>query len=420
VTSGADNLFSRLGIQEGDTVTIVVDEVTDPRVGEILFSKAVELGADADLSRVRGRHTNGENLPPQVVAALRASDIAILATTTWSASHSAGVIAAIEGGVRVLSMPGVTVDMFNNGAMTADYDEVERLTVIWGEQFARGRRIRITTAKGTDLTAELGGLARTPFLDTGSMGPAGGLANMPGGEVAFAPIEGTTEGVVIADVMLSTTPGNLESEVRIDLARGRVIDVSGGPAAQEFVAELDRHGESSRVVAEIAVGTNASARLVGVVLEDEKLLGTAHVGFGHSVGIGGLNASTIHADAIMADATVSIDGIEIIRNGQVTPEGQLREALAAFNGRGGAYRPTGLPSRSVDGRLEAPWIDSSGLERWARVGDDESAALVDGWTDRPLEAQNGTLEARKLQLLARYGLVERVVPEAPAPKEPAR
>ncbi len=411
MTSGADNLFSRLGIQEGDTVTIVVDDVTDPRVGEILFSTAVELGADADLSRVRGRRTNGENLPPQVVAALRASDIAILATTTWSASHSAGVIAAIEGGVRVLSMPGVTHEMFSNGAMTADYDEVERLTVIWGELFARGRRIRVTTAKGTDLTAELGGLERTPFLDTGSMSPAGGLANMPGGEVAFAPIEGTTEGVVIADIMLSTTPGNLTSEVRIDIAHGRVADVAGGPAARDFIAELERHGESSRVVAEIAVGTNAAARLVGVVLEDEKQLGTAHVGFGHSVGIGGRNASTIHADAIVAAATVSIDGIEIIRDGAVTPEGQLREALADFNGRGGSYRATGLPSRSVEGYLEAPWADSTGFERWARVGSDESARIVDGWSERPLVAENGTAEARQLQLLARYGLVERVAPD---------
>lgn len=406
MTRGADNLFSRLDIQQGDTISIVVDEGTDPRVGEILFDTAVQLGADADLSRVRGRHTNGDNLPPQVVAAIRASDIAILATTMWSASHSAGVITAIDSGVRVLSMPGVTFDMFSNGAMTADYDEVERLTVLWGELFARGRKVRVTTAKGTDIAAELGGLRRTPFLDTGSMRHEGGLANMPGGEVAFAPIEGTTQGRIVADVMLSTTPGNLAEEVEIEIVDGVVREVRGGPAAVEFTQELQRHGESARVVAEIAVGTNASARFVGVVLEDEKALGTAHVGFGHSVGIGGLNASTIHADAIVARATVNIDGVDIIRDGEVTPEGQLREALSAFNGRGGRYRTTDLPSRSVDGHLEAPWTDSAGQKRWAPVGDDESAALVDGWLDRPLVAEPGTLDARKLQLLARYGLVE--------------
>lgn len=406
MTLGADNLFSRLDIQVGDTITIVVDEATDPRVGEILFDTAVQLGADVDLSRVRGRHTNGDNLPPQVVAAIRASDIAILATTMWSASHSAGVIAAIDGGVRVLSMPGVTFDMFSNGAMTADYDEVERLTVLWGELFARGRRIRVTTAKGTDVSAELGGLTRSPFLDTGSMRHEGGLANMPGGEVAFAPIEGTSQGKIVADVMLSTSPGNLSEEIEIEIVDGRVGSVTGGTAAAEFTQELERHGESARVVAEIAVGTNASARFVGVVLEDEKALGTAHVGFGHSVGIGGLNASTIHADAIVAKATVNIDGVDLIRDGVVTPEGQLREALAAFNGRGGTYRTTGLPSRSIDGHLEAPWTDSAGQERWSPVGDDASSVEVDGWLDRSLVAEPGTIDARRLQLLARYGLVE--------------
>ena len=408
MTDGVSNMFGRLGIQEGDTVTIVVDEKTDPRVGELVFDTAVSLGADADLSRVRGRHTNGENLPPQVVAALRTSDIAVLATTTWSASHSAGVIAAIEAGVRVLSMPGVTYEMFSHGAMTADYNEVQRLTEIWGEIFARGRRVRITTELGTDITADLGGLGRAPFLDFGSMGPSGGLANMPGGEVAFAPIEGTTNGTVIADIMLSTTPGNLTEAVRIDIADGKVTTVNGGPAAEDFLREIERHEESAREVAEIAIGTNAAARLIGVVLEDEKKLGTAHLGFGHSVGIGGKNASTIHADAIVADATVTIDGTDLIRRGVVTTEGQLREAIGAFSGQGGIYRLTGRPTRSVDGHLEAPWTDSSGVERWCRVGNDESAALADGWQDRPLSAPTGTLEARKLQLLARYGIIELV------------
>jgi leucyl aminopeptidase (aminopeptidase T) len=408
MTSGVDNLFGRLGIHEGDTVTIVVDEKTDPRVGELVFDTAVSLGADADLSRVRGRHTNGENLPPQVVAALRTSDIAVLATTTWSASHSAGVIAAIEAGVRVLSMPGVTYEMFSHGAMTADYGEVQRLTELWGELFARGRRVRVTTELGTDVTADLGGLVRTPFLDFGAISPGGGLANMPGGEVAFAPIEGTANGTVIADIMLSTTPGNLAEVVRIDIADGKVTTVTGGPAAAEFLREMERHGKSAREVAEIAIGTNAAARLIGVVLEDEKKLGTAHLGFGHSVGIGGRNASTIHADAIVADATVTVDGTDLIRHGNVTEEGQRREAVGAFSGNGGIYRATGRPTRSVDGHLEAPWADSSGFERWCPVGDDESAALADGWQGRPLTARPGTLEARRLQLLARYGIIELV------------
>lgn len=403
---GAEVIARQLSIQPGENISIVVDEGTDPRVGAILLEGALANGADATLTRVRGRTMNGENLPPQVVAALRVSDVAILSTTTWSASHSAGVISAIESGLRVLSMPGVTYDMFHEGAMTADYDEVERLSIVWGERFMRGGQIRITAARGTDLTASLGGWTRGPFLDIGKPPASGGLCNIPGGEVAFAPIEGTAQGVVVADVMLSTSRGSLAEPVELTIADGVVTRVRGGAAAREFEAALERHGDSARVVAEVAIGTNASARFVGVVIEDEKKLGTAHVGFGHAVGLGGKNMSSMHADAIVDKATLSIDGVHLIKDGTVMPEGQARERLAGFAGRGGRYRRRDAQTRITGGRLERSWLDIAGETRWMQVGDDEAARLVAGLDRLPLSAAPGSDEARQLDLLALYGLVE--------------
>lgn len=405
---GARNLFKQLDIQSGQIITIVTDEGTDPRIGELLITHALDLGADAVLNRVRGRKINGENLPPQTVAALRASDIAIITTTTWSPSHSSGVVGAVKDGLRVVSMPGVTYEMFTIGAMTADYGEVERLSAVWGERFARGHKIRITTAAGTDLTAALGGHSRGPFLDIGRPPRRGGLCNMPGGEVALSPIEGTAQGRVVADIMLSTSRGNLTENVEIDIADGIVTAVRGGVAAREFEAALKQHGDSARVVAEVAIGTNARSRIIGIVLEDEKKLGTAHVGFGHAVGLGGLNKSTMHADAILDRATLSIDGVDLIRDGVVKPEGQRKEALADFDGAGGTYRATGHPSRSTAGHLELSWKDVAGDVRWMRVGNDEASRAASGWEQQPLSAEPGTERARVLQLLALYGLVEPV------------
>lgn len=406
MSTGIAVLFDQLSVQPGDTITIITDERTDQQVGELLFAQALELGADADLSRVKARHTNGENFTPPVVAAIRASDIAILATS-WSASHSAGVLAAVEAGVRVLSMPGVNSDMFGTGAMTADYAEVERLSVRWGELFARGHEVRVTTALGTDITAGLGGTSRMPFLDTGVMPAQGGLGNMPAGEVAFAPIEGTTRGRIVADIMLSTTPGNLAEPVEIDIEDGRVLAVRGGAAAEEFDRELERHGDSARVVAEIAVGTNAAAKSIGIVIEDEKQLGTAHVGFGHSEGIGGHNASTIHADAIMATATVTIDGVDLLRDGAVVEAAQARESLADMPSTGGFWVELSTTAkRDVDGKLEAGWFDSGRQQRWAQVGDPAAAALARRLLlESRLRATDGSDEARALHLMSRYNLV---------------
>ena len=53
-------------------------------------------------------------------------------------------------------------------------------------------------------------------------------------------------------------------------------------------------------------GTNDRATLTGNVLEDEKILGTVHVAFGASAGIGGTVSVPIHLDVVVLDATLQI------------------------------------------------------------------------------------------------------------------
>ena len=45
---------------------------------------------------------------------------------------------------------------------------------------------------------------------------------------------------------------------------------------------LTAHGEDGTSLAELGIGTNEKAILTGNLLEDEKILGTAHVAFGAS------------------------------------------------------------------------------------------------------------------------------------------
>lgn len=409
MSRGIEVLIERLGIGPGDIVSVVTDSGVDPGIGSTLLGAMLDAGADANWSQVQRQDSNGANFPAPIVAALRASDIALLATS-WSASHSAGVIDAIQGGVRVVSMPGIRMDMFGDGGMTADYDEVERLSVRWGEHFGRGRRAHLTSRRGTDLRVDLGGWGRRPFLDMGRLPRGeGGLANMPAGEVAIPPIEGTGDGRIVADLMVSSFKGNLTTPVVITIVGGRIVEIDGGPEAQTLRAALDQHGPGAEVVAELALGTNAAARSIGIVLEDEKQLGTAHVGFGHAVGLGGSNESTLHADAILADATLTIDGVPLLRDGQVTPEGFAREPLDLFDGAGGAYDPTEVETRvDPEGRLLAAWQDVADARYWAQVGNDaaaRSAARVVGTGVFTAPAE--TRDAQALELLARYGVVKR-------------
>jgi leucyl aminopeptidase (aminopeptidase T) len=64
------------------------------------------------------------------------------------------------------------------------------------------------------------------------------------------------------------------------------------------------------------VGTNERARLTGNVLEDEKMLGTIHVAFGASAGIGGTVSVPIHLDVVVTDATLTIGATTVLDAGR--------------------------------------------------------------------------------------------------------
>ena len=65
--------------------------------------------------------------------------------------------------------------------------------------------------------------------------------------------------------------------------------------------------EWSDVVGEFAFGINPKAKLVQEFLEDEKILGTTHIAFGHNTDFpGGRNASKNHMDLLISRPTVKI------------------------------------------------------------------------------------------------------------------
>jgi leucyl aminopeptidase (aminopeptidase T) len=64
------------------------------------------------------------------------------------------------------------------------------------------------------------------------------------------------------------------------------------------------------------VGTNDKATLTGMVLEDEKILGTVHVAFGASAGIGGTVSVPIHLDVVVVEPTLEIGGARVLERGR--------------------------------------------------------------------------------------------------------
>ena len=73
---------------------------------------------------------------------MKAADVVIV-PTAQSLTHTNARIEAAKAGTRVATMPGITKEMFSRGAMTADYNEVEKLTAKVTEMLTRASRARI-------------------------------------------------------------------------------------------------------------------------------------------------------------------------------------------------------------------------------------------------------------------------------------
>ncbi len=295
-----------LAVREGENVVVVVDPETRT-IGEALRDESAVAGGDAVLIVMDERATDGTEPPPPVAAALEACDV-FIAPTSRSLSHTSARKRAIDGGARGATMPGVTEDMLGR-VMAVDFDTMAARSKAVAAVLDAGTRAHVTCPRGTDLRLALEG--RAGISDDGELSARGAFGNLPCGEGFIAPAFG--EGTVVAS---SLSPLGISLEpAALTVAEGRIVAADGGLGPQ-FIELLLAHGELGTNLAELGVGTNDRARLTGNVLEDEKILGTVHVAFGASAGIGGTVSVPIHLDVVVLDASLEVDEQLVLDRGR--------------------------------------------------------------------------------------------------------
>ncbi|HUJ35484.1 MAG TPA: aminopeptidase [Solirubrobacteraceae bacterium] len=295
-----------LGVREGEDVVVVVDRETRA-IGEALRDESAAAGADAILTIMDQRATDGSEPPAPVAAALAACDV-FVAPTSRSLSHTSARKHATDRGARGATMPGVTEDMLAR-VMAVEFDTMAARSKAVAAVLGAGTRARVTCPRGTDLELALDG--RPGISDDGELGERRAFGNLPCGEGFIAPAFG--EGTVVASSVASL--GISADPARFTVAGGRIVAADGG-LGPAFIELLLAHGELGTNLAELGVGTNDRARLTGNVLEDEKILGTVHVAFGASAGIGGTVSVPIHLDVVIVDASLEVDGQAVLDRGR--------------------------------------------------------------------------------------------------------
>lgn len=301
-------LHSSLGLEEGEKLLVV----TDPdrrRIAETLFAAGADLGADSVLTMMSPRESNGQEPPDHVAAAMIAADV-IVVPSTHSMTHTQARHRATEHGARMATMPGITEDMLREGAITADYSEVELRSKELAKLLQSASEALVITGEH-ELRMSIEG--REAIASTGLFREPGTAGNLPSGEAFIAPVEGTAEGELLVDGSIAGI-GRLGSPVLLKISGGRLSSAIG-PEGDRLLELLDRYPEG-RSVAELGVGTNDKARLTGVTLEDEKIYGTVHVAFGSNDTFGGKIKAGVHLDAVVLHPTLYLDDELVLDEGR--------------------------------------------------------------------------------------------------------
>ncbi|MCD4814763.1 MAG: aminopeptidase, partial [Methanosarcinales archaeon] len=253
-----------MAVKPGEVVLIITDTATHPSIARALYDRAVELGCDPILMTMEPREVHGKEPPKAVAEAMAAADV-VLAPTNKSLTHTQAKINAKIAGVRIATMPGISLEMMESGGISADYLSVKDIAFELKSRLDSVNEVRITTDIGTDIVFNVKGCDW--MVDHGICHEPGYSSNLPAGEVFVAPKSGN--GVFVVDGSMSGI-GILNSPLTIKIEDGQATDITG-ESSGKLIEMIDSVGPPGRNLAELGIGINPEAHLIGNVLEDEKV-----------------------------------------------------------------------------------------------------------------------------------------------------
>jgi leucyl aminopeptidase (aminopeptidase T) len=296
-----------MGVKKGEVVLILTDNEKES-IGEALYEVAKDAKAEAILVKMQPRSRHGEE-PPRAIAEMMKNADVVIAPTMYSVTHTQARKRANRAGARIATMPGITPRMMSSGGMTADFKEVAKGVKRLARILEGTKNLTLITGMGTDLEVSVEG--RRWFKDTGICHKKGEFMNLPAGEVFIAPKEGTANGKLVIDGAFWEI---LENPVTIDVKDGFAKRITG---TKEIASQISKRGKEGRNIAEVGIGMNPKAKIIGNVLEDEKVMGTVHVALGDNSTFGGKVRAGIHIDGIINKPTFIADDDVIMEEGKL-------------------------------------------------------------------------------------------------------
>jgi aminopeptidase len=303
-----------LGTASGEAFLLVTDDGVAPELADALMAAAAAAGADPTHARIAARERSGEEPPPPVVGAMAAADVC-LCVATRSIYHTAAKGTAQAAGTRGCFNAPADLGAWTSGAMVADYAAIRAVAERVAGRLRGAEWVTVTSPAGSDITVSTKGREPKGWY-TGIVRRPGEISAFPGGEVSFPPVEGTSNGVIVFERVM-TDIGRLAEPVVVTVEDGLAVAIEGGEEAARLREMIDGVPGGTNL-AELGIGLNPAARVSDEITESKKKQGTAHFALGDNAGgYGGVVESPVHLDGMLFGVTITVDGEEIVRDGEV-------------------------------------------------------------------------------------------------------
>src|SRR6202045_697323 len=311
-----------LRLKAAERITIITDETTSA-IAAALETEVERIGSDYSLFTLDHHALRPlKFMPEMILKALATSQVSIFAAQSQPGELTARreMTAVVDHhGIRHGHMVNINPQIMREG-MRADFHAIDELSQRLVERARQATRISCKTPHGTNFEAELS--SNLKWLKTSGIITKAKWGNLPGGEIFTSPMNSNGTFVVdgVVGDYLCERYGDLKpNPLTIEVANNRIVDLrcENKELLEEFRAYTSTDENSNRV-GEFAVGTNtACTRVIGHILQDEKIPGI-HIAFGHpyTKHTGANWVSRTHIDCVGRDFDIWFDDQQVMRAGK--------------------------------------------------------------------------------------------------------
>jgi aminopeptidase len=207
-------------------------------------------------------------------------------------------------------------------AVGADYGAISRRGNAIAERLRGADEVHITSPAGTDLRFAIGG--RKVFVDDGIVTPDEAdskmfierWATLPGGQVFTSVDEGSAEGTVaVAKTRCQYQP---MTGIRFAIDDGYIEDFEAAANASCFESAMEPFDKAAMRLGGVSIGLNPALKVMeenGADYRPGDAAGMVWIQFGDNQLLGGKNETTGGMSFPIVNATVTVDGTVVVRDG---------------------------------------------------------------------------------------------------------